>query len=303
MSGPSSRRRPFIQLLVMGLVASLVASCLAAPARAAPASPRLLSLAPGLTEIVFAAGAGERLIGTVAYSDYPAAAQSVPRVGDAWRVDLERVVELHPDIVLAWPTGTPATTIAQLRRLGLDVVEVPTQHLADVPDALRQVGRLGRTEAQAELAAREFETRVARQRAKYAARPPLTVFIEIDDEPVYTVNGHHVISEIVELCGGRNVFATLPQLAPPISTEAVLAADPEVILNTDDTVADPGALWRRWPRLRAVRHGTIYSVSGDLVTRASPRLADGVDATCAVLDRARAAYRGRSGPDTSGARH
>lgn len=290
MSGPFSRPRSFIHLLVTGFVASLVAACLAAPARAASTSPRLLSLAPGLTEIVFAAGAGDRLIGTVAYSDYPEAAKSVPRVGDAWRVDLERVVALHPDIVLAWPTGTPATTIAQLRRLGLEVVEVPTQRLADVPDALRQVGRLGRTEARAELAAREFETRVARQRARYASRPSLTVMIEIDDEPVYTVNGRHVISEIVELCGGRNVFAALPQLAPPISTEAVLAADPEVILSTDDTIADPGALWRRWPRLQAVRHGTIYSVSGDLVTRASPRLADGVDAVCAVLDRARAAY-------------
>lgn len=290
MSGPLSRLRSFIHQFVTGFVAGLVAACLVAPARAASTSPRLLSLAPGLTEIVFAAGAGDRLIGTVAYSDYPEAARSVPRVGDAWRVDLERVVALHPDIVLAWPTGTPATTIAQLRGLGLEVVEVPTQRLADVPDALRQVGRLAGTEAQAERAARDFEARVSRQRARYASRLPLAVMIEIDDEPVYTVNGRHVISEIVELCGGRNVFATLPQLAPPISTEAVLAADPEVILSTDDTVADPGALWRRWPRLRAVQHGAIYRVSGDLVTRASPRLADGVDAVCAVLDRARAAY-------------
>jgi iron complex transport system substrate-binding protein len=258
-------------------------------------SPRLLSLAPGLTEIAYAAGAGELLVGTVEYSDYPAAARRLPRVGDAWRVDLERVLALAPDVVLAWPTGTPNATIAQLRQLGLDVVEVPTQRLADVPVALRQLGRIAGTQAAAERAAREFETHVAQQRETYARRAPLTVFIEIDDEPVYTVNGRHVISEIVELCGGRNVFAGLPQLAPPIATEAVLAADPQVIVTTDDTIADPVALWRQWPRLRAVQAGTVYSLSSDLVTRASPRLAQGVEVTCRALDQARQVYRRRAG--------
>jgi iron complex transport system substrate-binding protein len=262
-------------------------------ASAATKPPRMLSLAPGLTELAFAAGAGGLLVGTVEYSDYPEAAKAVPRVGDAWRVDLERVLALRPDVVLAWPTGTPGATIAQLRQLGLNVVEVPTQRLADVPAALRQLGRLAGTRQAAEQAARAFEERVARQRATYATRAPLTVFIEIDDEPVYTVNGRHVISEIVELCGGRNVFAGLPQLAPPIATEAVLAADPQVIVTTDDTIADPVALWRQWPRLRAVQAGTVYSLSSDLVTRASPRLADGVEVTCRALDRAREVYRTR----------
>jgi iron complex transport system substrate-binding protein len=272
----------------------LLCAPLGVPAAAKP--PRMLSLAPGLTELAFAAGAGGLLVGTVEYSDYPEAAKAVPRVGDAWRVDLERVLALRPDMVLAWPTGTPAATIAQLRQLGLHVVEVPTQRLADVPTALRQLGRLAGTRQAAEQAARAFEERVARQRAIYASRAPLTVFIEIDDEPVYTVNGRHVISEIVELCGGRNVFAQLPQLAPPIATEAVLAADPQVIVTTDDTIADPAALWRQWPRLRAVQAGTVYSLSSDLVTRASPRLADGVEVTCRALDRAREVYRQRPPP-------
>ena len=277
-------------LLGMTLIVSGARAGVAATPAATPAKPRLLSLAPGLTEIAYAAGAGALLVGTVEYSDYPEAARTLPRVGDAWRVDLERVLALRPDVVLAWATGTPVATIAQLRRLGLHVVEVPTQSLADVPAALRQLGRVAGTEASAETAARTFEARVARQRERYASREALTVFIEIDDEPVYTVNGRHVISEIVALCGGRNVFAGLPQLAPPIATEAVLAADPQVILTTDDTIADPFALWSRWPRLNAVRLRTVYRVSGDLVTRASPRLADGVDATCAALDRAREVY-------------
>lgn len=284
-----------------GTAALVVATWIltAASAQGAESAPRILSLAPGLTEIAFAAGAGSMLVGTVEFSDYPEAAKQVPRVGDAWRVDLERVLALRPDVVLAWPTGTPATTIARLRKLGLDVVEVPTQRLADVPAALRQVGRIAGTASQADAAARQFETRVAQQRATYAQRAPVSVFIEIDDEPVYTVNGRHVISEIVALCGGRNVFADLPQLAPPIAIEAVLAADPQVIVSTDDTIADPRALWQQWPRLRAVQAGTVYSLSSDLVTRASPRLAQGVEVTCQALERARQAYRTRTPPQSN----
>ena len=141
--------------------------------------------------------------------------------------------------------------------------------------------------AVAERAARDFEARVAQQRRQYSQRAPLSVFIQIDDEPIYTVNGRHVISEIVVLCGGRNVFADLPQLAPAISAEAVLAADPQVILSTDDTIAEPLTLWQRWPRMQAVRAGNVFKLSSDLVTRASPRLAQGVEMTCATLERAR----------------
>jgi iron complex transport system substrate-binding protein len=250
-----------------------------------------LSLAPNLTEIAFAAGAGGLLVGTVEYSDYPLAARQVPLVGNAWRVDVERVLALHPDVVLAWATGTPETTVAQLQRVGLNVIEVATQSLADVPRALRQLGHVAGTEAVAERAAREFESRVARERARYANRTPLNVFIQVDDEPIFTVNGRSVISEIVTLCGGRNVFSALPQLAPPISAEAVLAADPQVIVSTDDTIEDPLEQWIRWPRMQAVRTGTVYSLPSDLVTRASPRLAEGVSVTCRALEDARQRLR------------
>jgi iron complex transport system substrate-binding protein len=269
----------------------------------APATParalRIISLAPSLTEIAYAAGAGALLVGAVEFSDYPAAAKAVPRVGDAWRVDAERVIALRPDVVLVWPTGTPETTIERLRTLGLNVVDVPTQSLADVPRALRQIGRLAGTLPVAERAARDFEARVAHERARFGKRPPVTVFIQIDDEPIFTVNGRHVISEIVALCGGRNVFADLPQLAPSIAAEAVLAADPQVILSTDDTIADPCAFWQRWPRLQAVRFDTVFKVSSDLVTRASPRLAAGVEVTCSALEQARARL---AAPQASAAR-
>jgi iron complex transport system substrate-binding protein len=256
-------------------------------AGAAPAAPRIVSLAPHLTEIAYAAGAGAALVGTVEYSDYPEAARSLPRVGDGWRVDLERVLALRPDVVLAWSSGTPAATIERLRALRLRVVEVPTYRLADVPAALRSLGDLAGTRAAAEPAAVRFEAEVQRLRERHAGAGPVTVFLQIDDEPLFTVNGRHVISEVVELCGGRNVFADLPQIAPQVDIEAVLARDPQVILSTDDTAADPRARWLRWPQLAAVRHGAIYALPSDTVARASPRLVEGVSAVCEALDDAR----------------
>jgi iron complex transport system substrate-binding protein len=259
------------------------------------AQPRIISLAPNLTELAYAAGAGATLVGTVEYSDYPDAARALPRVGDAWRVDPERVLALKPDLVLAWASGTPVDTITRLESLGLRVVSIPTYRLADVAAALRTIGKIAGTSAVAEASATAFDASVRQLRADHAGAPVVSVFIEIDDEPLFTVNGRHVISEIVELCGGRNVFAELPQLAPPVSLEAVLARDPQVILSTDDTIADPLALWLRWTRIAAVRDGTIYSMSSDTLTRATPRLADGAREVCAALDDARAKRAGQTG--------
>jgi iron complex transport system substrate-binding protein len=269
--------------------AALSALLLLVPAQGADAGQRLriVSLAPSLTELAYAAGAGDAMVGTVEYSDYPAAARGLPRVGDAWSVDAEAVLALRPDLVLSWPSGTPAGTVARLRSLGVRVVEIPTFRLADVATALRSVGHIAGTEVVAEQAAQRYEAKIRVLRASHAGARRVGVFIEIDDDPLYTVNGRHVISEVVELCGGSNVFADLPQLAPPVSIEAVLARDPEAILSTDDTISDPAALWRRWSSLKAVKAGSIYSMSSDTLTRSTPRLAVGASEVCAALDDAR----------------
>jgi iron complex transport system substrate-binding protein len=266
----------------------LLAAVLAIPpvAYAAP-SLRIVSLAPSLTELVYAAGAGDRLVGVVEYSDFPDAARRLPRVGDAWRVDMERLLVLRPDIVLTWASGTPEEIIARLDALKLAHRDIATYRLADVPAALRTIGTIAGTTRDAEVAAARFEHDIGELRAAYAQALPVTVFVQLDDQPLYTVNGRHVISEVVELCGGRNVFAGLSQLAPAVTAEAVVAADPEVIVSTDDTVADPMAMWRRWRHLTAVRSGTVYALPADTTTRATPRLVDGTRAICAVLDDAR----------------
>jgi len=261
----------------------------AAPAQDRPL--RIVSLAPHLTELVFAAGAGETLVGTVAYSDYPAQALDIERIGDAWRVDLERLVALQPDLVLAWPSGTPEQTLQRLDASGLHVVPLPTDRLADVAAALRRIGELTGRAAEAGAAASRFEAGVDALRERHAADPVVSVFVQLDDQPLYTINGRHLISEVVELCGGRNVFGELPQLAPAVSLESVLARDPQVILTTDDTIADPRRAWSRWQGMRAVRAGTIYAVPADTVSRATPRLIEGIAAVCEALAAARIAYR------------
>jgi iron complex transport system substrate-binding protein len=248
---------------------------------------RIVSLAPSLTELAFAAGAGPRVVGTVEYSDEPAAARNIPRVGDAFRVDVERIVALEPHLVLAWQSGTPQPTIERLRALGLDVRVFDTQRIADVPRVVRELGAIADTQSVAAAAAAQFEREMSALSRQYEKRTPLRVFLQVNSRPLYTVTGRQIMSELLTLCGGRNVFADLGQLAPQVALEAVIARNPEVIVVTDD--GDPNALedWRKWPHVDAVRANNLFALSANDLTRATTRLAQGAAALCRVLETAR----------------
>jgi iron complex transport system substrate-binding protein len=266
---------------------------IAGAAHAAAPPQRIVSLAPHLTELAFTAGAGDRIVATVEYSNHPDAARSVPRIGDAFRVDLERLLALRPDAVLVWESGTPAPTIERIRALHLPVVSFQTQRLADVATVLRAIGRLAGTSAVAEREAADYERSIQQLRDRYRDRTRIRVFIEVDDRPLYTVNGRQIISEIVELCGGRNVFAELNELAPAIGIEAVIAANPQAIISTDDTVPDAAAEWSRWRHIEAVRTGNIYTLRSDDIARATTRQTVAADAVCRTLDTARQRLQAR----------
>jgi iron complex transport system substrate-binding protein len=283
-----------------GITALVLLSCVLATATAVPpATPqRIVSLAPNLTELVFTVGAGDRLVGADVFSNYPPQARSIARIGDAFQVDYERVLALHPDLVLVWDTGTPEPVIEKLRHLGLPVERVSTTHLDDVPRALRRLGELTGTSAAAERAAQEYMQALAGLRRENSGDAPIDVFYQISSAPLYTINSQHLISEIIALCGGRNVFADLDQLAPPVSLEAVLERNPEVILAGDDVADDPFAAWRRWQRLRAVALGNLFILQVDRVARATTRTVEGARQTCEVLDQARA--RRAAAPRPSG---
>jgi iron complex transport system substrate-binding protein len=256
---------------------------LPAPAR------RIVSLAPNITELMYAAGGGSRLIGSVEYSDYPAAAQRLPRVGSYARLDMETIVALKPDLVIAWQSGNPAGQIEQLRRLGLRVFLAEPKRIGDVARSLEQFGQLAGSEAIGLAAAAGFRARLARLAASYSGRPTVRVFYQIWDQPPITVNGQQMISDVLRLCGGENIFASLPTLAPTVSVEAVLAADPEAIVASGADASRPAWLdaWKRWPRLTAAARDNLFYVDPDLMQRQTPRVLDGAEEVCAHLESAR----------------
>ena len=253
----------------------------------APAQ-RIVSLAPHLSELLFAAGGGAKLVGTAAYSDFPAAARRVPTIGDSSAVDIERVVALKPDLVLAWRSGNPAGIIAKLEHLGLKVLVTEPSSLEVIADQIIALGRVAGTEATANQAAARLRRSIAALRREYWGRRPVSVFYQVWYAPLMTVNGRHVISEVIKMCGGRNIFAGLRPLIPRVSIEAVLAADPEAIVTASDKPAAQALReWSDWKQLRAVRNGNLVALPSDDISRPTPRLLDGARLLCARLDRIR----------------
>lgn len=291
-----SRRRVaplFLIVAVLGVGASrLPAGELLEPGGT---GPRIVTLAPHLAELVHAAGAGDLLVGVSAYTNYPEAVRRLPQVGDAFMIDQERLMLLRPDVLLAWESGTPGHLVDELRERGFRVEVIRTRGLADVAGALTAIGRITGGETRAAAAAREYLERIERLRAANTDARPIRVFYQVSARPVYTVNGSHYISELIEICGGDNVFADLDNLAPLVSEEAVLARNPEVMLaGRPPGAADEFDEWRRWRQLAANRLDNFYTVPADLVGRPTPRLVDAGDAICAALDAARA-HRSRAG--------
>jgi iron complex transport system substrate-binding protein len=245
---------------------------------------RIVTLAPHLAEIAFAAGAGDRVVGVSNFSDFPAEARRLPVVFDWGRVDYERVLALRPDVVLAWRSGTPALQVDRLERLGLRVVVTETHRFADVAALIRLLGRIAGTEAQAEARARGFERDLDALRAEYAARPTLSVFLEIWHTPMITINGGHVFSEAIELCGGRNVFARARTATPLVSREQLLGARPDVVVTGSRAERDA---WRDLDTVPAVHANRVYAVDANDLHRPGPRLLDGARELCRALERAR----------------
>lgn len=236
--------------------------------------------------MLFAAGAAGQVVAVSAYSDFPEEATKLPQVGDAFRLDYERIVALAPTVAVVWDTGTPAGVAERLEGLGIRVVRIPTRKLDDIATGVLELGALAGTQQVAQRAAQDFRDRIAALRERYRGRPPVRVFVQIDDVPLYTVGGPHLITEILGLCGGENVFADAGAQALPVDLESVLARAPEVIVSTD--TGDPAPYWERFGQLTAVARGNIYRSRADLLARPSPRIADGAADVCARLDEARA---------------
>ena len=254
---------------------------------------RIISLAPHITELVFAVGAGGKLVGVSSYSDYPPAAKRISVIGDGGKIDLERVVQLRPDLVIAWQSGNHIGDIAQLERLGIPVFVTEPRRLVDIPKLLRTFGQLTGNAGQAEQSAAAFEKIKHALASRYSNAAPVSVFYEIWHQPLMTVNSDHMISDVISLCGGRNIFGSVRLLTPTVSMESVLAADPQAIIASGALYQDAGAWqdWLRFKHLSAVKHHHLFLIHPDLIQRQTPRILQGAELICRQLDQVRHAPR------------
>ncbi len=255
--------------------------------------------------MLFAAGAGDRVIATVDFSDEPAAAKRVPRIGDVTAVDMERLVALHPDVVVVWPGGGNPAQIEKIEQLGIPIYRQQVNRLADLPASVRRLGALAGDRAVAEKAAGALATELARIVREYgggmhvvgggsAVMPALgapvvgyrpTVLLEVWNRPIYTVGGTHLMSDALTLCGVRNVFGDLKELGPVIDTEAVIARNPDIIVAAapPDDGASWLAEWRRFNSLKAVQSGRLVAFEDQRLTRLGPSVVPATEALCKVL--------------------
>lgn len=250
----------------------------------APAT-RIVSLAPHATELLFAAGAGARVVGVSSYSDYPPQALRLPSIGDAMRADLERILALKPDLIVAWQSGNHAAQLAKLRSLGIAVFDSEPRKLDDIASSLERLGTLTGTDA-GRMAAARFRAELRALRERYASRTPVTVFYQIWPSPLMTLNDTHIVSEAIRLCGGVNVFGRLAPLVPTISREAVVQADPQVIFISDED-GRTFDRWRALTQMTAARNNTLFRTDGSVMNRAGPRLLDATARLCEQIDQAR----------------
>lgn len=259
-------------------------------AQAEPAAKRIVSLAPSLTELVYSAGAGDQLVGVVNYSDYPEAALSVPIVGSYNALNFEVIMQLKPDLVLAWQSGNRPQDLDRLKRLGLNLLIRDTQRLDDIPNLIEEIGRMSQQTQTATTEANRLRQQLEQLRKRYQNAAKVSVFYQVWHQPTITINGEQFISQAIEVCGGRNVFADLSALAPHVNREAVIQKNPDMILlgGLDHVQQKWLQDWQKIPQLQAVQNGHIYTLNADHFQRPTARLIDALDNLCQLMDQARA---------------
>lgn len=250
---------------------------------------RIISLAPNITESLFAAGAGDKIIGAVSYSDYPEAAKKIPRVGGYPSLDLEKIVSLNPDLVIAWTSGNNKQQVQKIKDFGITVFFSEPRYPDDIAKTIQRFGVLAGTQNIADKAANDFLQHYHSLQKAFSGKKKIKVFYQIWNKPIMTISGQHLISDIIELCGGENVFSDLNTITPRISLESVLASNSEVIVSGGMGKARPEWIeeWKPWKTLPAVKNEQLYFIDPALMQRVGPRILQGADKLCEFLEQAR----------------
>lgn len=255
---------------------------------ASPAK-RIISLSPHVTEMIFAAGAGEQIIGTVKYSDYPEAAKAIPRVGDNRQLDIERIIALKPDLLVVWMHGAFERQLEPLRKSGIPYYFSEPHKLEQIPETLLKLGSLFGTEKQARAAAGAFSQQLLQLSARYQKQSTVRTFYQVWGKPIFTLNDKNIVSDVIRVCGGKNIFGHLSAAAPTLSTEAVIQENPELILSGDSENQGVSGIeqWKTFGTMLAVKNRNLVAIDGDQLNRAGPRIIDGAKAVCEAMDSAR----------------
>src|SRR5690606_6188020 len=261
----------------------------------APASApeRVVTLAPHITEQLYAAGAGHTLVGTVISSDYPESVKTLPKVGDgAASINIETLISLHPDVVLAWQaSGAVAAATPLLKSVDIPITLIAPGRMDDIPDAIEQLGTLLDTQAAASSRASNIRETLAALRSQYARKSPVSVYIEIGAAPLYAVGRDTLLNDALSTCGGFNIFRDSKLPALPISPERVLHQRPQLILIATTNPDQLNEAQARWGRLGlGPTHTRIYGINPDALFRPGPRLVDATVAICRYLEKARETF-------------
>lgn len=256
----------------------------------APAQ-RIISLAPNLTEVLFYVGAGEQIVGADEYSNYPEQAKNIIRVNNHAAANYELILSLKPDLVVAWESGNGEQIIGRIKELGLPLFVLETRKMAAIPNLFTRLGRLTGHDEIAARRAQAFSQRLNGLREAYGSQTTVRAFYQIWNDPLITLNGEHLISDVIELCGGVNVFSEAIPLVPYVNIEAIMAADPQVIIASGSSEKNEQwrDSWSSWQGISAVTNGNIYLIPPDLMQRHSNRILEGAEYMCDFLQRARSA--------------
>jgi len=261
---------------------------------------RVITLAPSLTEMVFSVGAQAKLVATVKSSNYPAAANNIARVGDYQRFNLESILAFKPDLILAWTSGNNRSQLEQIRRFNIPIYQSEPRELTDIARTIRNIGILLGHQQQANNAADQFLTRLNRLKRENKNKPRLKAFYQIWHEPIYTVNGQHTISRIMDMCGLDNIFKQARILAPKITQEAVIEKNPDIIIASGMATGIHSSqvswlyIWKKWSSIRAVKNDNLFFIHPDLINRQSARILEGAEIMCKWADEARINLRIKS---------
>jgi iron complex transport system substrate-binding protein len=248
---------------------------------------RVIALAPHITELLFAAGGGSHVVGVVSYSDFPEEAKKIPQIGSNRELDLERIMALKPDLIVVWRHGSSERQVEMVRKLGVPMFHSEPPTLDAIADSVDKLGQLMGTEAVARPAADGLRGQLAGLRKRYSNRPVVRSFYQVWDKPLYTLGGRHIVSDALRLCGGENIFAKLSLPAPVVGVEAVLQENPEAIFATAEKNYGGVSMWKPYPTLTAVRNDNLFTIDGQLLNRAGPRMIAGTAQLCEKLELAR----------------